>query len=85
MKHRDDDIITDIFRTEQNNLYRLACYKIGDPNHAADVVQDILSIWMNIPRSNSTSAPSVARHIGTKTVQTKMKSTACDSHNRIIM
>ncbi len=41
MKHRDDDIITEIFRTEQNNLYRLACYKIGDPNHAADVVQDI--------------------------------------------
>ena len=44
MKHRDDDIITEIFRTEQNNLYRLACYKIDAPNHAADVVQDILSI-----------------------------------------
>ena len=41
MKHRDDDIITEIFRTEQNNLYRLACYKIGDTEHAADLVQDL--------------------------------------------
>ena len=41
MKHRDDDIITEIFRTEQNNLYRLACYKIGDTELAADLVQDL--------------------------------------------
>lgn len=49
MKHHDADKITEIFRMEQNNLFRLACYKIGDTDRAADLVQDLFIKVLNNP------------------------------------
>ncbi len=48
MRRQDDDKVTEIFQAERDSLFRLACYKIGDADTAADILQDLfVKIWNN--------------------------------------
>lgn len=43
-----DDKIERIIQEEQDCLFRLACYKIGNPDDAADLLQDVfMRTWEN--------------------------------------